>query len=204
MLLYLLSNKWNNENIFHFTSLEYFLSFKKAEIWAALLFFCKSSIRNNRAIFISCCFYSVGDQSWLVYFHRHKIIKNIIHSDDKYYAISYHLTSQSLFLLFVQEYKKKKVSFFLFLAEADFSLIPMEKVSICSSSSELISGRKVFMETFWWKLPDQESYENSTSVSSAGKILHHLDLIYLSILIHHYYNLIVFFFFFFAFQKFAL
>lgn len=61
---------------------------------------------------------------------------------------SYHLTSQSLFLLFVQEYKKKKVSFFLFLAEADFSLIPMEKVSICSSSSELILGRKVFMETF--------------------------------------------------------
>lgn len=178
-----------------------FLS-KKQKIWAALLFFCKSSIRNNRAIFISCCFYSVlGDQSWLAYFHRHKIKKNIIHSDDKYYAISYHLTSQSLFLLFVQEYKKKKVSFFLFLAEADFSLIPMEKVSICSSSSELISGRKVFMETFWWKLPDQESYENNTSVSSAGKILHHLDLIYLSILIHHY---ILLSFFFFAFQKFAL
>lgn len=105
---------------------------------------------------------------------------------------SYHLTSQSLFLLFVQEYKKKKVSFFLFLAEADFSLIPMEKVSICSSSSELISGRKVFMETFWWKLPDQESYENNTSVSSAGKILHHLDLIYLSI--HHYILLSSFFF----------
>lgn len=118
MLLYLLSNKWNNENIFHFTSLEYFLSFKKAEIWAALLFFCKSSIRNNRAIFISCCFYSVGDQSWLVYFHRHKIIKNIIHSDDKYYAISYHLTSQSLFLLFVQEYKKRKcLSFYFWLRQ---------------------------------------------------------------------------------------
>lgn len=87
------------------------------------------------------------------------------------------------------------MSFFLFLAEADFSLIPMEKVSICSSSSELISGRKVFMETFWWKLPDQESYENNTSVSSAGKILHHLDLIYLSILIHHYILLSSFFFF---------
>lgn len=116
-MLYLLSNKWNNENIFLFTSLEYFLSFKKAEICAALLFFCKSSIRNNRAIFISCCFYPVGDQSWLVYFHRHKIIK--------YNSLWWQIlrnklpfNKSSLFLLFVQEYKKRKcMSFYFWLRQ---------------------------------------------------------------------------------------
>lgn len=113
MLLYLLSNKWNNENIFHFTSLEYFLSFKKAEIWAALLFFCKSSIRNTRAIFISCCFYPVGDQSWLVYFHRHKIIK--------YNSLWWQILrnklpfNKSISLSFICARIQKKESVFLFI-----------------------------------------------------------------------------------------